>query len=170
MSAITSRFINLSNVPNMKFRMHMAQVVLVLLAIVISIARLANKNTIPSRASVWYLVVCFKSLIIILYQVLSEHHDRFRKWASPKANAVLNVIETIFWLAAFIISIAGNSGTCKGSSCALGSFLSALAFFLFLITGFVAFMSVRDYRYLRRNGMLPGSAPAVKRDPILGEV
>lgn len=60
-----------------------------------------------------------KSIIIIGYQLLSEHTARFSRWRSLKANAILNCIEVVFWLAAIIVKFMGVSRTCKGNSCAV---------------------------------------------------
>jgi len=39
--------------------------------------------------------------------MLTEHHARFRKWASTKANAILNSVEIVFWLAVLVVTGMG---------------------------------------------------------------
>lgn len=46
----------------------------------------------------------FKSLFVIAYQMLTEHTYRFDKWANTKANAVLNALECVFWLALLVVT------------------------------------------------------------------
>jgi hypothetical protein len=64
------------------------------------------------------------------YQVVTGHVDRFKRWASTKANMILNIIDTVFWFALFIISIMGTSGAHSTSSRALGVIIVLLALVL----------------------------------------
>jgi hypothetical protein len=36
--------------------------------------------------------------------MLTEHTYHFNKWASTKANAVLNVLECVFWLSLLVVT------------------------------------------------------------------
>jgi hypothetical protein len=58
-------------------------------------------------------------MIIISYQLLTEHTQRFAKWKSLKANLILNIIEPIFWLTLIALKFMGISTFCSGSSCAV---------------------------------------------------
>lgn len=58
-------------------------------------------------------------MIIIAYQLLTQHTSRFAKWESLKANFILNCIEPIFWLTLIILKFMGISRFCGGSSCAV---------------------------------------------------
>lgn len=60
-----------------------------------------------------------KSLIVISYQLLTEYVDRLQKWASLKANTILNSLEVVLWLVVLILAIQGNMRICHGTSCAL---------------------------------------------------
>jgi hypothetical protein len=56
---------------------------------------------------------------VITYQFLTEHTLRFRKWASTKANAILNCLEVVFWLAVLVVTggtVSGASGTAAALS------------------------------------------------------
>jgi hypothetical protein len=61
-----------------------------------------------------------KSLIIILYQVLTEHVAYLRKWASLKAYTILNVLEIVFWAAVVVLIIQANVNICVAPGCTLG--------------------------------------------------
>lgn len=37
--------------------------------------------------------------------MLTEHKSKFYRWASTKANAVLNSVEVVFWLTVVIVTI-----------------------------------------------------------------
>lgn len=60
-----------------------------------------------------------KSIIIITYQLVTEHMARFARWRSFKANVILNCIEIVFWLAAIVVKFMGISRRCSGGSCAV---------------------------------------------------
>lgn len=60
-----------------------------------------------------------KSLVIIFYQILTEHVARFRRWRSLKANAILNALEIVFWAAVVFLTIQANVQICVGVGCTL---------------------------------------------------
>lgn len=70
-----------------------------------------------------------KSLIVIAYQLLTEHTLRFRKWASTKANAILNCLEVVFWLAVLVVTGGTLSGT-SGAAAALSALVLIIAIVL----------------------------------------
>lgn len=74
-----------------------------------------------------------KSALFLAYQLCTEHVERFEKWASPKANMILNMIDTVFWFALFAITIKATAGACSGSSCPLGAVVATLAFILWCV-------------------------------------
>jgi hypothetical protein len=126
------------------FPVHMLQVLLVLLAIGGSVVRLlfvkvpgappsrANtmalgmvSQTLPTRqievvvSNMGKNIQGAKSLIIILYQVVTEHSAKFRKWGSLKANMILNCLEVVFWAAVVFMMIQANLNFCVGTNCIL---------------------------------------------------
>jgi hypothetical protein len=68
-----------------------------------------------------------KSIIFIGYQLLAEHTTRFARWKSLKANAILNCIEIVFWLAAIVLIFMGITTSCFGSSCAVNWIITVTA-------------------------------------------
>lgn len=68
-------------------------------------------------------------MIIIVYQLLTERKQRFRKWYSLKAFAILNSIEVVFWLTVFIVSAMTSKRACgvNAAACALGVIVIFLA-------------------------------------------
>lgn len=68
------------------------------------------------------------------YQIVTAHAARFKRWASSKANMILNIIDTVFWFALFIISIMGTSGSHSTSSRALGVIIVILALVLWYVS------------------------------------
>lgn len=61
--------------------------------------------------------------------MLTEHRDRFRKWASTKANAVLNCLEIVFWLAVLVVTGMGV-GRASGAAAALSALVLVSAIVL----------------------------------------
>lgn len=64
------------------------------------------------------------------YQIMTTHMSRLKRWASTKVYMILNVIDTVFWFALFVITIMGTRGSTTGSSQALGGVAATLVFFL----------------------------------------
>lgn len=75
-------------------------------------------------------IQCIKAAIFLAYQVLTTYHPKLRKWASLKVNMTLDIIDTVFWFALFIISIKGAAGGRSASSQALRAVVAGLAFVL----------------------------------------
>lgn len=60
---------------------------------------------------------------------MTEHTDRFRKWASTKANGILNALEVVFWLAVLVVTGKGL-GRSSGSAAAVEAFILIMAIIL----------------------------------------
>ncbi|KAJ5295818.1 hypothetical protein N7508_010639 [Penicillium antarcticum] len=104
-----------------KLKVHLVQLLLAIVIIALSVARLFLSGQKPrTRASTMGLGMGAKSLVIILYQLLTEHVSRFRRWASLKANLILNSLEIVFWAAVVFLVLQANLQVCVGTSCALG--------------------------------------------------
>ncbi|KAI8289959.1 hypothetical protein K4K60_007206 [Colletotrichum sp. SAR11_57] len=90
--------------PRHKTKVHILQLVIMTSAIILTIARMAMP-VITTRANMMALTMGIKSFIIIGYQLLTGHKERFKKWASLKANAILNTMEIVFCILAFQTSV-----------------------------------------------------------------
>ncbi|KAJ5484557.1 hypothetical protein N7453_012025 [Penicillium expansum] len=141
--------------PMIKFRLHIIIGASVFIIFILLIARIANSGTPKTRTN------CLKSAVFMAYQITTTHIDRFKRWASTKAYMILNIIDTVFWFALFIITIMGTTGSTSGSSRALGGITATLVFFLCGFAGLLAFVSIRDRRFFKANGFLPGAKPVV---------
>jgi hypothetical protein len=53
------------------------------------------------------------------YQLLTSHVERFKKWASLKVYAILNIMEILFWFVVIIVTFMGISNLCQVASCGL---------------------------------------------------
>lgn len=64
-----------------------------------------------------------KSIVFILYQILSERYQRF---FSLKANMILNIIEALFWTVAIFLTGLGTK-RCTSKTCAIAGSIVVLA-------------------------------------------
>lgn len=68
-----------------------------------------------------------KTFIVITYQLLTSHVERYKRWASLKAYSILNFMEILFWFVVIIITFMGISRLCQGASCGLSWIIVLLA-------------------------------------------
>ncbi|KAL4745215.1 hypothetical protein BDW72DRAFT_198856 [Aspergillus terricola var. indicus] len=146
------------NTPRTKLKLHIIIGALVLLTFILTIARVADSGTPRGRTNTWGIAVCVKSAVFMAYQVLTAHVDRLKRWANTKVNVVLNTIDTVFWFALIIISIMGTTGSRSVSSRALGAIIVILAIVLCPLAGFLSWICIRERRYYKQYGDLPGRA------------
>lgn len=111
---------------------HITQALLVLVAFVVGCALVANTSMPRSRSTTLILVYSIKSALFLLYQYLTTHKARFTRWASLKANFLLDTLDCLLWFTAFIISCMGGS-RCVGSSCALIGVAATVALLLWYV-------------------------------------
>ncbi|KAK9850704.1 hypothetical protein MYU51_011773 [Penicillium brevicompactum] len=142
--------------PTLKFRLHIIIGSLVSVVFILIIARIANNGTPKTRTNIWGIAVCLKSAVFMAYQIMTTHMNRLKRWASTKAYMILNIIDTVFWFALFIITIMGTMGSTTESSRALGGITATLIFFLCGFAGLLSFVSIRDRRWFKAHGALPG--------------
>ncbi|KAJ9491849.1 hypothetical protein VN97_g1423 [Penicillium thymicola] len=147
--------------PVLKFRLHILIGAWVFIVLIFIIARIANSGTPKTRTNVWGIAVCLKSAVFMACQIMTTHMDRLKRWASTKAYMILNIIDTVFWFALFIITIMGTTGSTSESSRALGGITATLVFFVCGFSGLLAFVSIRDRRFFKAHGFLPGVKPPV---------
>ncbi|KAM0418626.1 hypothetical protein ACHAPT_012429 [Fusarium lateritium] len=98
-----------------------------------------------------------KSIIIILYQLLTEHFDRLRRWGSLKAYWILDAMEIVFWAAVAFMMLQGNRRICIGTSCALGWVVFVLSICMSIMAKYVAVVGFLDWRYFKKNGVPRGA-------------
>ncbi|KAI1046893.1 hypothetical protein LB505_009742 [Fusarium chuoi] len=110
-----------------KIPLQILLVTLIITVITLSGVRLILPNRPPGRSTTMGLGMGAKSLIILAYEILTEHSIRFHRWSSLKAYFILNALEVVFWAAVAFMMIRGNSQLCVGTSCALGWVVFVLA-------------------------------------------
>ncbi|KAI1393309.1 uncharacterized protein F4822DRAFT_8139 [Hypoxylon trugodes] len=130
-----------------KFRVHMVQLSMIALVIILSIARIAMRDPPPQRAHTMGIAIGLKSIVFILYQVLTEHTFKFQKWANKKTNFILNCVDIPFWAVMMGLLLSTNAQACVGGSCAVSWILALLAIALLFLTFWAAIASYFEYRY-----------------------
>ncbi|KAI1477830.1 hypothetical protein F4774DRAFT_411530 [Daldinia eschscholtzii] len=114
--------------------------------IILSIARVSMKDAPPQRAHTMGIAIGLKSIIFILFQVLTEHTLRFQKWANKKTNFILNCVDIPFWAVMMGLLLSANGSSCVGGSCAVSWIMALLAIALFILTFWTAIVSYFEYR------------------------
>ncbi|KAL4877396.1 hypothetical protein BJY04DRAFT_222145 [Aspergillus karnatakaensis] len=117
-------------IPRTKLRLHIVIGSLILITFILAIARVADSGTPRGRTNTWGIVVCVKSAVFMTYQITTTHVNKLKRWGNTKVYVVLNIIDTVFWFALFIISILGAMGSTSTSSKALGAIIIILAIVL----------------------------------------
>ncbi|KAK7181166.1 hypothetical protein DPSP01_010622 [Paraphaeosphaeria sporulosa] len=140
--------------PRFMLPLHLVQLLLISVAMGLSVPRLFMKNQPRTRANTIALGMGGKSLILLMYQLLSEYSRPFQRWHSFKANAIINCLEVVFWGAVAFLVMQANLKRCSGISCYLSWGVVGLAIVLNISMSYTAAIAIRQYREFkaRRNG------------------
>ncbi|KAI7776501.1 hypothetical protein LA080_004846 [Diaporthe eres] len=142
-----------------KLPLHIVELILIVAVCGISTARLFLPGvTTKTRANTIALGFSAKSINFLLYQLLTDHIQRLRRWRSLKAYTIINGLEIVFWAAVVFLLIQANISVCVGVGCTLSwvvvgmsislSILSAYAFCI----SYVAFRELRARQAAERHG------------------
>ncbi|KAM5344763.1 hypothetical protein ACJ41O_010625 [Fusarium nematophilum] len=153
--------------PHWKTRVHIGQLLLVVLVIALTGARMATKPAgVPtSRSDTIGITMAVKTIIVLLYQIVTEKADRFKKWGSFKAYAILNTLEIVFWFAVVIVTFMGISAFCQGANCAFAWFVALNGFLLMFTSFWAAVIAWKNHKYFKQTGSVRGAALPQTYDP-----
>ncbi|KAH6648051.1 hypothetical protein BKA67DRAFT_683382 [Truncatella angustata] len=112
------------------FVVHIVEVILIITAISITVARIAIMGRITSRADTMSIGMGAKSLLFIAYQLLTQHVESLKRWGSLKANTILNCLDIVFWAAVVYLMAQANALSCPVQTCALSKLVVALGVIL----------------------------------------
>ncbi|GAB1310099.1 Sterol uptake control protein 2 [Madurella fahalii] len=117
------------------------------LAILVIVLTGVYINMVPfiTRSEIMAIPFAVKSIIIITYQLLTEHTRRFAKWQSKKANFILNSIEPVFWITLVILKFMGISASCSRDGCSVNWVIALFALFIFILSIHIAIISFVEY-------------------------
>ncbi|KAF5659804.1 hypothetical protein FCIRC_12360 [Fusarium circinatum] len=125
-----------------KNKVFILQVVTITIAFILGIAKVATK---PSGYPMT------RSDIMAITMV-----DKFKRFGSLKANAILNTMDIVFW--AVVMGLAFNMATrvCIGANCALGILVGLVALVVTIVNFWAAIIAWKDHKYFKRNGVRRG--------------
>ncbi|KAF1955406.1 hypothetical protein CC80DRAFT_493288 [Byssothecium circinans] len=147
---------NLSNErrPRVKLWTHVVIFCLVAAILGVSIVRLMNTSGPAAaqggRSNTISLSMGAKTLVILFYQLMTEHKKSWKRWGSLKANLILNVIECAAWGMVGGLTAQALTKICSGVSCLLGWVVVLIAVFLCGFSIFATYLSWLDLRARRR--------------------
>ncbi|KAH6988157.1 hypothetical protein BKA56DRAFT_669724 [Ilyonectria sp. MPI-CAGE-AT-0026] len=149
--------------PEYKTKAHIGQFVLIAIIIALAICKIATKPSyIPmNRLDMIGISMSGKTIIVIAYQLLTEHVSRFQKWASLKAYAILNTLEVFLWFVVIILTLWGISMVCVGISCAFGWLVALMCLVMTIASFWMAVVSWKEVRNAKDFGKQgPGVIPS----------
>ncbi|KFY32556.1 hypothetical protein V493_00079 [Pseudogymnoascus sp. VKM F-4281 (FW-2241)] len=117
-------------------------------------ARIATKpEGVPTtRSDTIGIVMGVKTIVVLIYQLLTSHVQRFHRWASVKAYAILNTLEILFWFVVLILTLMGVSRLCSGVSCGLSWVCILIAVVLCLLAAWTSVVSIKNWRLSKKMG------------------
>ncbi|KAE9980790.1 hypothetical protein EG328_012038 [Venturia inaequalis] len=139
-----------------KTALHIIQLLLVHVAIGFSVPRMFMKNQPRTRANTIAMGMGAKSIMLIFYQILTENVQMFKRWASLKANMIINCLEVIFWAAVVFLVMQANLSRCTGISCTLSWVVVGVSILIVIIQIPCAIFSVLEFRESRKPSALSG--------------
>ncbi|KAH6642828.1 hypothetical protein C7974DRAFT_421051 [Boeremia exigua] len=148
---------------HMQHLVHFAQAILVLAAMALTVPRLFMDYEYKKKENLLALTAGAKSLVIIAYQMLTEHASRFKKWHSYKANVWLGCLEVVVWAAVAFFVLDTNISRCAGLDCTLSWTVFTLSVILSVSEVYTTAMAVRKLREYRA-GRQPGKTAVQLED------
>ncbi|CAJ0538533.1 Ff.00g065940.m01.CDS01 [Fusarium sp. VM40] len=148
--------------------LHLMELFLIVAVLILSVVRMLKqpKNAPRGRSTTMALGMSAKSLIILLYQLLSEHVQAFKKWSSLKAYVILNALEIVFWGAVAFMMIQANLKFCEGFTCILSWIVCVLGIIMSTIASYLTVITWLDFRHFRANGTHRGRHSEAKHVKI----
>ncbi|KAM7204159.1 hypothetical protein V8F33_001794 [Rhypophila sp. PSN 637] len=148
--------VNAEHIPAYKLGVHIAQVVFALVLWILEIVVFRAKDAPVTGAIGWTFAVCFLSIPAWLYLAMAPRFPRTRKFAEPRAMAVVDGLFAIIWLSAFATQASYNTAGLCGSVCGVSKAIVGLGFFVFLFFCVSTFISIWTIQYWKWNNRLPG--------------
>lgn len=105
-------------------------------------------------------------MIIILYQICSEHTKWGARFASKKANMILNCLEVVFWAAVVFLMIQANLNFCVGTNCTISWAVVGVSGTLSVVAAWTAVVSINEWRHAKKMGGKSDEEIAIKNETI----
>ncbi|KAI7759220.1 hypothetical protein LZL87_008597 [Fusarium oxysporum] len=138
-----------------KNKVFILQVVTITIAFILGIAKVATKPSgIPmTRSDIMAITMSLKSYAFLAYEHVTQKVDKFKRFGSLKANAILNTMDIVFW--AVVMGLAFNMATqvCIGANCAIGILVVLVALVVAFVNFWAAVIAWKDHKYFKHNGV-----------------
>ncbi|KAI1061441.1 hypothetical protein LB507_011270 [Fusarium sp. FIESC RH6] len=148
-----------------KGKVFAAQVGVTTLAFILGIAKLATRPSyVPmSRMDIMAITMSIKSFFFLAYEFSTEKIDRFKRFGSLKAYAILNTLDILFWMVVMGLTFSGVSRICVGANCGIGVCVALVALLNAFVHFWAAVISWKNHRYFKSYGVKRGEGtPQVK--------
>ncbi|PSN59908.1 hypothetical protein BS50DRAFT_682005 [Corynespora cassiicola Philippines] len=147
--------------PKFRMPMHIILFILIKAAMIVAVVRIFTMSGRMSRSDTMALAMGAKSMVFLIYEVVTERFEKFKRWGSLKAYAIINGLEVVFWSAVAFLGIQtimqrGCHGT---STCYMGWVVIGLAIFISQCEAYAFGISFKDFRYFKKNGKKRGEEP-----------
>ncbi|KPM39006.1 hypothetical protein AK830_g7553 [Neonectria ditissima] len=134
-----------------KIALQAIQLILVVTVLALSVVRMITRPAAAprSQANTMSLGMAAKSLVILLYEITTDHVRSLKRWRSLKAYTILNAVEIVFWGAVVYLTIQANGKFCEGTSCTLSWTIVGMAVTLSVLAFCMATVCFVNFRILR---------------------
>lgn len=155
-----------SRLQRLKNYLHAAQLFLLLLSLILTIAIYTRRGPSSSRTS-WFFALSWLTIPLLIYLVMVPMWSRTTHFGNPYAYFILDTLFAILWLSAWAAVASyvsagggcahftlGSNGKCKLSEATviLGVFIMCL----FIGTSYISFRTLMHYH---KTGMMPAPKP-----------
>jgi translocation protein SEC72 len=150
----------------LKNYLHAAQLFLLFLSIILTVAIYTRRGPSDSRTS-WYFALSWLTIPLLIYLVMVPMWSRTIRFGNPYAYFALDVLAAILWLSAWAAVASyvsagggcghfslGSNGKCKLSEGTV--ILGVVIMGLFIGTSYI---SCRTLMHYRKTGMMPAPKP-----------
>ncbi|RGP62638.1 hypothetical protein FSPOR_9218 [Fusarium sporotrichioides] len=144
--------------PTWKNKVLILQVAFTLLVFILGIAKIATTPSgIPmNRMDIVAITMSIKSGVFLAYEIMTMKMERFKRFGSLKAYAVLNTIDVFFWAAVMGFLFKSVDTICSGANCAIGVVTGVMALFNSAIHFWAAVIAWKNHRHFKTYGVSRG--------------
>ncbi|KAF4550079.1 Hypothetical protein D9617_18g032700 [Elsinoe fawcettii] len=135
----------LGRILEQKSKLQAAVGIIAFTTFVLSIARVAMASY--GRTIIWVMVASLKTMIVLFYEIGTERKSSWHRFASKKANMILNILEPVFWLTALVLSALSLQGPSSSAGRALGGIIIVGTLFAIPISIALAAIFFREYKW-----------------------
>ncbi|CEI70512.1 hypothetical protein FVEN_g989 [Fusarium venenatum] len=151
--------------PTWKNKVLILQVAFTILIFIFGIVKIVTTPShIPfNRMDIVAITMSLKSGLFLTYEIMTMKMNRFKRFGSLKAYAVLNTLDVFFWAAVMGFSFKSVNTICSGVNCAIGIVTGLLALVNSAIHFWAAVIAWKNHKYFKAYGVPRGQDEAKNR-------